>query len=360
MPGEISALERATDDLERRLKDKIERNTNFAGPESNARKLEHEFKFFDTNGSGAIDFQEFFAAMTHFNFVGVQRETEALFNRYDEDASGDLDYKEFAYHLFGIGGAPKMDVNSKNVVEKVKARIIEKDGASGIHNVTRILRRMDTDGSGSLDQNELMKGLNHYGIKKIPPRDMKILFNYFDRDHSGHVSVDEFLRGLKSGMSFDRKQLVRQAFNILDATGDGVVGIDDVIKNYDFSKHPNVIGGVMSTEEAAEEMLQAFEQGGDVDGVVTWAEFLDYYKGISMSIDDDQYFELMIRNSWHISGGSGAAENSSNKRVLVVHSDGEEEIVEIKNDLGLNIRDRDDVIQRLERQGVQDIYKVKI
>lgn len=62
-------------------------------------------------------------------------------------------------------------------------------------------------------------------------------------------------------MSFDRKQLVRQAFNILDATGDGVVGIDDVIKNYDFSKHPNVIGGVMSTEEAAEEMLQAFEQG---------------------------------------------------------------------------------------------------
>lgn len=111
-----STLERATDDLERRLKDKIDQNTNFGGPESNARKLEHEFKFFDTNNSGAIDYQEFFAAMTHFNFVGVQQETEALFNRYDEDASGDLDYKEFSYHLFGIGGAPTMDVNSKNVV----------------------------------------------------------------------------------------------------------------------------------------------------------------------------------------------------------------------------------------------------
>jgi hypothetical protein len=111
-----TALERGTDDLERRLKEKIEQNTNFAGPEGNARKLEHEFKFFDTNSSGAIDYQEFFAAMTHFNFVGVQQEMEALFNRYDEDASGDLDYHEFAYHLFGIGGAPKMDVNSKNVV----------------------------------------------------------------------------------------------------------------------------------------------------------------------------------------------------------------------------------------------------
>lgn len=82
-------------------------------------------------------------------------------------------------------------------IEKVKARIIEKDGASGIHNVTRILNRMDTDGSRNLDQNELMRGLNAYGIKKIPPRDMKILFNYFDRDRSGRISVDEFLRGLK-------------------------------------------------------------------------------------------------------------------------------------------------------------------
>jgi hypothetical protein len=79
----------------------------------------------------------------------------------------------------------------------VKARIIEKDGASGIHNVTRILNRMDTDGSKNLDQNELMKGLSAYGIKKIPPRDMKILFAYFDRDRSGRISVDEFLRGLK-------------------------------------------------------------------------------------------------------------------------------------------------------------------
>ena len=81
MSDKKSTLEKATDDLERRLKDKIERNTNFAGDEASARKLEHEFKFFDTDGSGKIDFQEFFAAMTSFNFVGVQQEVEALFNR---------------------------------------------------------------------------------------------------------------------------------------------------------------------------------------------------------------------------------------------------------------------------------------
>lgn len=62
-------------------------------------------------------------------------------------------------------------------------------------------------------------------------------------------------------MSFDRKQLVRKAFNILDATGDGKVNIEDIMQNYDFSKHPNVIGGVINTDAAAEEMLSVFEQG---------------------------------------------------------------------------------------------------
>mmetsp|Transcript_14200 Transcript_14200/g.21247 ORF Transcript_14200/g.21247 Transcript_14200/m.21247 type:complete len:370 (+) Transcript_14200:68-1177(+) len=355
-----SDIEAKADDLERRLKEKIEVMTGFADPEVRARKLEQCFKYFDENDSGNIDYSEFVAAMTKFNFVGVQRETEALFNRYDDDASGEIDYKEFSYHLFGLGNKPSLDVNARNIVEKVKARILDKDGASGLHNVTRILKRMDTDGSKTLDQGELMHGLREYGIRNVSPSEMQILFNHFDRDRSGKVSVDEFMRGLKSGMSYERKQLVRQAFNLMDASGDGVISVEDILNNYDYSTHPNVIGGVMSADEAAEEMLAVFEQGGDVDGKVTWPEFLDYYKGISMSIDDDDYFELMMRNAWHISGGEGAAENSSCKRVLVVHSDLSEEIVEIKNDLGLNIRDKKEVVRRLERQGVQDIYKVKL
>jgi hypothetical protein len=36
------------------------------------------------------------------------------------------------------------------------------------------------------------------------------------------------------------------------------------------------------------------------DGKVTLNEFMDYYSNVSASIDDDQYFQLMITNAWNL------------------------------------------------------------
>ncbi len=36
------------------------------------------------------------------------------------------------------------------------------------------------------------------------------------------------------------------------------------------------------------------------DGIVTFDEFLDYFKDVSASIDRDDYFTLMMANSWKI------------------------------------------------------------
>ena len=85
-----------------------------------------------------------------------------------------------------------------------------------------------------------------------------------------------------------------------------------------------------------------------------------FAKDVSASIDDDDYFELMMRNAWHISGGEGWSQNTANRRVLVIHSDGSQEVTEIKNDLGLEADDIAGMIERLKQQGVQDIAKVEL
>jgi calcyphosin len=40
------------------------------------------------------------------------------------------------------------------------------------------------------------------------------------------------------------------------------------------------------------------------DGKVSVEEFVEYYKNISCSIDNDEYFELMINNSLNIKGNA--------------------------------------------------------
>jgi hypothetical protein len=124
---------------------------------------------------------------------------------------------------------------------------------------------------------------------------------------------------------------------------------------------------VIRGEKTPAEVLKEFSEqwdGTKKDGKITLHEFLDYYKDISASVDNDDYFELMMRNAWHISGGEGAAANTSNLRVLVIHKNADQEVCEVQDDLGLKKgKDRaaytKAIIAKLEKQGVTDIKQIK-
>ena len=65
---------------------------------------------------------------------------------------------------------------------------------------------------------------------------------------------------------------------------------------YNTSQHPDFLSGRKSSEEILREFMTVWETHKR-DGIVTIEEFEDYYKDISASIDNDDYFELMIRNA---------------------------------------------------------------
>ena len=56
------------------------------------------------------------------------------------------------------------------------------------------------------------------------------------------------------------------------------------------------------------EFLETFEThhniktNGQNYSRITLEEFIEYYKNISASIDNDEYFTLMMNNSWNIKG----------------------------------------------------------
>ena len=98
----------------------------------------------------------------------------------------------------------------------------------------------------------------------------------------------------------------------------------------------------------------------DHDSVITREEFYDYYRNVGGAIDSDKYFELMIRNAWHISGGAGQSANTSCRRVLVIHRDGTQTIEEIENDLGVPKTDTAAMIRFLEKEKGLKVAQIKL
>ncbi|GMH53803.1 hypothetical protein TrRE_jg141, partial [Triparma retinervis] len=290
--------------MEKRIREYIEVKSGFGDPVVQERMLKKEFKFFDKDGSGEIDIEEFCNVLESLNCRGSDDDVDELFDRYDADCGGTITFVEFCSHLFKKSGdhhPAEGDVNvTKSIVMRVREEILRRGGGNGLRSAAVMLRRMDKDGSNSLDGEELKVGLENMGICGLLDEDVERLMKAFDKDGSGKISVEEFFRGLQGDMKRRRKVIVRMAYNILDSDGSGSVTVSDIRSLYDCSQHPLVASGEMTTDEALAMVLSTYEQGVS-DGVVTFQEFLEYYRDVSAGVDDDDYFELMVRNAWHVS-----------------------------------------------------------
>ena len=111
---------------------------------------------------------------------------------------------------------------------------------------------------------------------------------------------------------------MKQAFAKLDVGGEGAIDAGKVAGQFDAASTPDVISGRSSAEEAQIEFLETFDVGGEIEGMVTLSEFINYYTNIGACVDNDDYFEMMIRTAWHVGGDR----QDSSKRVLVTRKDG--------------------------------------
>lgn len=250
------------------------------------------------------------------------------------------------------------ELNEVGPLMNVLRESLKQHGARGICGLGRKFKICDDDHSGQIDLAEFTKAVKEHAMD-WSAKQIKTVFDYFDEDKSGGISYDEFLLGVRGELNDRRKQMVLMAFEVLDADKSGIVDITDISAKYSADKHPDVIAGRRTKEDVLREFLDTFDSG-DKDGQVTPQEFIKYYGNCSASIDDDDYFELMIRNAWHISGGEGWCANTSCRRVLVCHTDGRQSVEEIKNDIGISADDKELMCKKLIEQGIEDIHYIEL
>lgn len=203
---------------------------------------------------------------------------------------------------------------------------MELGGPSGLHALARRFKQTDVDENRQLDKMELKEWLRRFGLD-ISSRELDDMFTFFDKDRSGGVTLEELISGLRGKLSRRRMDMVHKAFDTLDLDGDGVITLIEISQVYNATEDTRVKSGTMTEREVLQEFLGQWDTG-EKDGEVTEEEFIEYYRSVSASIDGDDYFELMMRNAWHISGGTGQSANTANRRKLVTGTDGRQRVVE--------------------------------
>ena len=95
--------------------------------------------------------------------------------------------------------------------------------------------------------------------------------------------------------------MVEKAFQMLDKDGQGGISLQDIAGIYDVSMNPEFLEGRKTRDEILTDFLSNFEGAkGNRDGVVTKAEFVDYYTDLSMSTPSDEYFVRMMESTWQV------------------------------------------------------------
>jgi len=82
----------------------------------------------------------------------------------------------------------------------------------------------------------------------------------------------------------------------------GAIPQNDILQAFHASNHPEVVSGRRLEGDIFQEFMQTLDSGREVHGKVTRNEFVNYYANIGACIDNDEYFEQIVRGVWKVRG----------------------------------------------------------
>jgi len=182
--------------LELAIRQKIDQRTT-GGPMA----LRKAFKFFDTDASGDIDPDEFFAAMHAFGLEFTEDQVLALFGYYDIDRDGSLSYYEFIEKVlesgFGLEGGTKpekilvqmMAMTDDKMDVEIKTVLRSED--VNFKTCQACFNKFDANGSGEIDIRELQQLTRALGLSMDRESINNAMFE-LDQNRNGTISFDEF------------------------------------------------------------------------------------------------------------------------------------------------------------------------
>lgn len=195
-------------EMEQMMRDKLQQRTK-TGPF----QLRKTFKYFDRDGSGGIDFEEFQRAMDLMGFQFSDIQLLALFARYDDSCTGEVDYNEFVEKV--------MESDFKKIVPSQKKNLNKLVSSAFGSNGT------GTDGEQILADDE-DSDMDEEELEEFRRTEVRKLFDLIDRDDSQSIERSEVGMLLKAlGRSDVNQHAIEEGFQRLDTDNSGRIEWDE-------------------------------------------------------------------------------------------------------------------------------------
>ena len=196
-------------------------------------------------------------------------------------------------------------------------KILISRGIKGIFRFQKMLSIYDRKSTGLISFDNFYTIFQSNYIN-IPLSDIKSIFSLFVKNKNNNLEIndssqyyikyDDLLKSLIGNMSNKRKILIQKVFNSFNKNQNGKILITDIKNRFNPGGHPDVVGGVKTENKILSEFLDALETfreynhnlHGGYDFNMSFQEFNEFHNEISMTIEDDNYFENMINNCYNM------------------------------------------------------------
>ena len=282
----------------------------------NSLDLQH-FKEFMTFVSSPIDSDNYFKLVIERIFVLKLADHAEL--RSTKTVSADEEISQKLQALSKRYKNVRSDVVDKSIYELVKA--LKERGVLSFLGFLRYLTVQDKLKAGHINFAAFKQALIDYRVP-VHSDNISNIFKYFQKNTYGEfIRLSELEETLVAPLSEEREKIVSFCFDKLTQGKSDRLEIDAVNKlTKDYSTNDPSLLSFSSSSDLVEALQLHQDLQGSKQSYITKAQFLNFYRYISVFIDGDRDFEHYVLNSWRIFGDKSCSDQVSTRSNLSSHS----------------------------------------
>ena len=204
------------------------------------------------------------------------------------------------------------NVNTINTQElpsiKKLRNLLANRGMKSIFIIQRMLYIYDKNQSEEIPFEKLCDIFEIYNIN-IAREEIFEFFEFLDKEHKGLIKYNDLIMILINNINENRIILIQNLFDKI-RKGKEYILLNDIKKYFNPDKYPDVLEQKKTSDEIAFDFIDSLEifkeyninlkNESIINGIMTYNDFENYFKEISLSINDDKIFDYIINFCWEV------------------------------------------------------------